>query len=342
MLTSMPLAATVAGAPPGTAPCRTCFLSVDQLGSTRLVTDIGASVVGRHDYVPFGQEIPGGWAGRNSDWGANDSVNQKFTGQERDADTNIDYFKARYYGSLQGRFTSPDPGNAGANLSNPQGWNGYSYVGNNPLGNVDPSGMDPFSGDPGDGGWDGDPCLFDPFLCGGGISLPSWPQPSPAPSQPGTTTVPNPGAGMPPQSTGGGLGGNNFLPAAAAGVPCILDPVCLAGAVTLGVGAAIVWKISPPGPVRVPPGFHYSGPHLITFSRPTARDLAPVHFAPYATAKRDGSCEPPDPDKYVKWRGSDAQHWHYIDWNQDQITCIAYPTFATGPDPGPRWREIPR
>ena len=192
---------------PGTAPCRTCFLSVDQLGSTRLVTDIGASVVGRHDYVPFGQEIPGGWAGRNSDWGANDSVNQKFTGQERDPDTNIDYFKARYYGSLLGRFTSPDPYAGSMDVTNPQSFNRYAYVLGNPLGNTDPSGMDPFSGDPGDGGWDGDPCLFDPFLCGGGISLPSWPQPSPAPSQPGTTTVPNPGAGMPPQSSGAANGG---------------------------------------------------------------------------------------------------------------------------------------
>ena len=141
---------------PATAPCRTCFLSVDQLGSTRLVTDIGASVVGRHDYVPFGQEIPGGWAGRNSDWGANDSVNQKFTGQERDADTNIDYFKARYYGSLQGRFTTPDSYAGSMDISNPQSFNRYAYVLGNPLGNTDPSGMfieqNPIPPDNGDDG----------------------------------------------------------------------------------------------------------------------------------------------------------------------------------------------
>jgi RHS repeat-associated protein len=65
---------------------------------------------------------------------------QKFTGQERDAETGLDFFQARCYGSALGRFTSPDPANAGADLMNPQSWNGYAYVGNNPLSFVDPSG----------------------------------------------------------------------------------------------------------------------------------------------------------------------------------------------------------
>jgi GH24 family phage-related lysozyme (muramidase) len=41
-----------------------------------------------------------------------------------------------------GRFMSPDPGNAGADFTNPQSWNGYAYVLGNPLGNTDPSGDD--------------------------------------------------------------------------------------------------------------------------------------------------------------------------------------------------------
>jgi hypothetical protein len=41
-----------------------------------------------------------------------------------------------------GRFMSADPGNAGADFTNPQSWNGYAYVLGNPLGLVDPSGMD--------------------------------------------------------------------------------------------------------------------------------------------------------------------------------------------------------
>jgi RHS repeat-associated protein len=49
-------------------------------------------------------------------------------------------FQGRYYGSALGRFTSPDPENAGASASDPQSWNAYSYVRNNPLGLVDPFG----------------------------------------------------------------------------------------------------------------------------------------------------------------------------------------------------------
>lgn len=78
-------------------PCSACFLSYDHLGSVRMVTDQNANVVARHDYLPFGEEIFSGWAGRDSQFGAADNVNQKFTGQERDTETNLDFFQARYY-----------------------------------------------------------------------------------------------------------------------------------------------------------------------------------------------------------------------------------------------------
>ena len=96
------------GAP--SSPCKTCFVSTDHLGSTRLVTDQNANVVGRHDYIPFGEEIAGNTGGRDSTFGTQDFVNQKFTGKERDAESGLDYFGARYYGSALGRFTSSDPG----------------------------------------------------------------------------------------------------------------------------------------------------------------------------------------------------------------------------------------
>ena len=48
-----------------------------------------------------------------------------------------------YYGSSMGRFMSPDPsGMAFTSLSNPQSFNMYSYVQNNPLSAVDPDGLD--------------------------------------------------------------------------------------------------------------------------------------------------------------------------------------------------------
>jgi RHS repeat-associated protein len=74
----------------------------------------------------------------------------KFTGKERDSESGLDYFGARYYGSNMGRFMSPDFTGEGsdpvpvpsADFDNPQSLNLYSYVHNSPLVNVDPDGHD--------------------------------------------------------------------------------------------------------------------------------------------------------------------------------------------------------
>jgi RHS repeat-associated protein len=142
-------------------PCTTCYFTYDHLGTVRLITDQNANVISRHDYLPFGEEIPANTAGRNSTWGpGNDSVTQKFTGKERDSESGLDYFGARYYGSALGRFTSPDefkggfenlngtpafsPGPIGyADLSDPQTLNMYVYTRNNPLKYIDPDGHAP-------------------------------------------------------------------------------------------------------------------------------------------------------------------------------------------------------
>jgi RHS repeat-associated protein len=68
-------------------------------------------------------------------------VRQQFTDKERDGETGLDYFLARYYSSAQGRFTSVDPENAGADLEKPQSWNGYAHTLNNPTTNTDPDGL---------------------------------------------------------------------------------------------------------------------------------------------------------------------------------------------------------
>jgi len=68
-------------------------------------------------------------------------VNYPFLTQKgRDIETGLDYFLARYYSSTQGRFTSPDAPFMDQSEGNPQSWNLYSYVRNNPLKLVDPTG----------------------------------------------------------------------------------------------------------------------------------------------------------------------------------------------------------
>jgi RHS repeat-associated protein len=68
-------------------------------------------------------------------------IRSRSSGKERDNETGLDYFGARYYSGAQGRWTSPDPGNAGASLGDPQSWNAYAYTRNNPLKYIDPNGL---------------------------------------------------------------------------------------------------------------------------------------------------------------------------------------------------------
>ena len=93
--------------------------------------------------MPFGEEIlvtsgdprfgvPG--------YGA-DFLRQKFTGKERDAETGLDYFGARYLSGAQGRFTGTDAPFADQHPRDPQSWALYTYVRNNPLGRIDPTGQ---------------------------------------------------------------------------------------------------------------------------------------------------------------------------------------------------------
>ncbi len=63
------------------------------------------------------------------------------TSKERDNETGLDYFGARYYGSTQGRFTSADPLLSSGSIYSPQTWNRYSYTVNNPLRYTDPFGL---------------------------------------------------------------------------------------------------------------------------------------------------------------------------------------------------------
>lgn len=123
----------------------TRYITADHLGSTRVVTNSSGSVISRHDYMPFGIELGSGVGGRTSGMGydVTDNVRQKFTQKERDAETGLDYFGARYFSSMEGRFTGCDPRLLSLKqVVNPQRWNRYAYVVNNPLALYDPDGQD--------------------------------------------------------------------------------------------------------------------------------------------------------------------------------------------------------
>lgn len=67
----------------------------------------------------------------------------EFTGKERDSETGLDFFGARYFSGAMGRFTSADPLWVTTDrLVDPQRLDLYAYGRNNPLKFIDPIGMD--------------------------------------------------------------------------------------------------------------------------------------------------------------------------------------------------------
>ncbi len=146
----------VAAQPTTSMTCTTCYFGVDHLGSTRIVAASDGTVEKRTDYAPFGEEAPAGWSGRTEamkyELGLAARWNPqrvRFTGKERDAETGLDYFLARYYSGAQGRYTSPDWSETPqpvpyADFSDPQTLNLYSYTRNTPLTLTDPDGHCPW------------------------------------------------------------------------------------------------------------------------------------------------------------------------------------------------------
>ena len=118
------------------------WLVTDHLGTPRIIVDKSGTLSGvsRHDYLPFGEELFANAGGRTPAQGYtnSDGVRQKFTQKERDTETGLDYFFARYYSSTQGRFSSAD--SLAGSRSDPQSLNLYTYTLNNPLKFVDPDG----------------------------------------------------------------------------------------------------------------------------------------------------------------------------------------------------------
>ena len=117
----------------------------DHLGSSSVVSDAAGAPVEETSFYPYG-------ARRNENRLRQSEEPYKFTQKERDAESGLHYFEARYLAGALARFVTADPkyanpdmlstGDLASFLSVPQELNLYTYVGNDPLGRLDPTGLD--------------------------------------------------------------------------------------------------------------------------------------------------------------------------------------------------------
>ncbi len=121
------------------------YTTTDHLGSPRIITDQFGQIKSRRDFMPFGEDLFNGVGARTESlkYGSStDDIKQKFTGYLKDSETGLDFAEARMYENRHGRFTAVDPLMASGKSANPQTFNRFVYVGNNPLDRVDPDGED--------------------------------------------------------------------------------------------------------------------------------------------------------------------------------------------------------
>jgi RHS repeat-associated protein len=104
------------------------YYEQDGLGSVTSLTASSGSVAQSYTYDSFGNTT-------NSSGSLTNYF--RYTGREFDTETNLYYYRARYYDPATGRFISEDP------LGFSAGHNFYAYVRNSPIGNFDPAGLWP-------------------------------------------------------------------------------------------------------------------------------------------------------------------------------------------------------
>jgi RHS repeat-associated protein len=130
---------------PGVLPAY--YRHSDWLGSSRLSIQPNHTKYFDTAYAPFGENYAGGT-------GTGGAIDLNFTGANQDIISGLYDFLYREYHPVQGRWISPDPaGLAAVDMTYPQTWNRYAYVGNNPTSAVDPLGL--FRSDNVGGGDDG-------------------------------------------------------------------------------------------------------------------------------------------------------------------------------------------
>lgn len=118
--------------PQAVGETRIYYFTEDHLGNIDTVTDEQGDIVERRDYLPYG-------ATPSHIQEAEESAEMhSYNGKEQD-ENGLYYYGARYYDPTIGRFTTQDPWEG--DLTDPQTLNKYSYVRNNPIKFIDPTGM---------------------------------------------------------------------------------------------------------------------------------------------------------------------------------------------------------
>ena len=106
------------------------YYFADHLGSAHVVTNASGTIQDDSDFYPYGGE---------RSYTSSSGNTRKFTGKERDSESGLDNLTARFYASTMGRFMSADDSKYVV-AADPQTWNLYGYVANNPVNAVDPTG----------------------------------------------------------------------------------------------------------------------------------------------------------------------------------------------------------
>ncbi|MDX2211719.1 MAG: RHS repeat-associated core domain-containing protein [Oculatellaceae cyanobacterium bins.114] len=108
----------------------TSFYLVDGLGSTNALTDASGNITDTYTYDAYGRSVSGTGSTNNS---------YQFAGEQFDENLGEYYLRQRYYNSDSGRFTRRD--SFEGSLSEPLSLHKYFYAHNNPVNNIDPSGL---------------------------------------------------------------------------------------------------------------------------------------------------------------------------------------------------------
>ena len=120
------------------SPGQAYFENLNWLGTKRMTTTGTGVVFGTYASLPFGD-------GASITSGQDDTPFDEFSGLSdwfNGILGSADHAQFREYSNAQGRWLSPDPSSGSYDFSNPQTFNRYSYVRNNPMAFNDPSGLD--------------------------------------------------------------------------------------------------------------------------------------------------------------------------------------------------------